>query len=606
MSAHGFNIFGKLRDEIADYDNEGVYIIGKPDAKHVAREKRGERGGYYYSQRDMLEAIDLADASKFKKGIWDEEGQRKTYLNIVSFYRDVMKMKININVSNYILTPTSRAFTWVVWLFDRMFKMWASNEDYDDQIDEFAHDLSTYGSCVSKRAAKCTERVPLRSMRNTQTAKSLYLAAANGGYVILENEMHYNEMKDMPDWMIDHLSKWKAYQTFERYALVPSGLIETYKDLSDEQIATYVPEDDEELELAFAVMILEGIDKKGTAANAESLIFLEKLTEDNWPLDECHVEKRDGRWLGVGEIEKQLENQLSRNLDANYRRRGILWAAKKIFQSTDENVQQNLVYEAADGEVIHVKPNGTITQVNTANQHTSEITADEQSWDQNSERRSFAFEVATGEAMPSGTPFRLGVVLSTAVASHFRLVQETFSRFLKRAFFHEIIPLFKDEYYDDHEAQIPLDSDDIEAFRNDILNYHTNLRLWDSVITHKAGQPWPNKEQIRQKVELEFAANQFAFLDVPKGFYEHAEWYMKLNLTDDIGPDIADLTSLYQTLAAKNDPRAEDVLGQIFALRGKALPAILGKAPVAALPAPTGPNGAPVALPPTPSPAPVA
>lgn len=610
MASQVFNIFGKLKEEIDDFENEGVWIIGKPDSKHVVREKRGERGGYYFSQKDTLDAVDLADASKFKKGIWDDEGQRKTYLNIVSFYRDVMKMKININVANYILTPTSHAWTWAVWLFDRMFKLWASNHDYDDQIDEFAHDLSTYGTCVSLRATDCTERVALRTIRNTQTAKTLYQAAANGGYVILDKELHYNRIKEMPDWSIDHLSKFKSYQVFMRFGLVPTGLIQKWATMTDQQIAQYSMKEEDELELAVAVMIQEGVTSNDAGSNGESLLFLEKLSEENWPLDECHVNKRDGRWLGVGEIEKQLENQLSRNINANFRRRGILWAAKKVFQSSDEDVQQNLVYEVQDGEVLHVKQNGTITQVNTANQHSAEITADDQAVDDNSQKRAFAFEVATGESLPSGTPFRLGVVLSTAVSSHFKLVQETFSRFLKRAFFHEIIPLFKEEYYDEHEAQIPLDSDDIDAFRNDILNYHTNMRLWDGIIGHKAGTPWPNKDAIRMQVETEFAANDYAFLSMEKGFYEHAEWYMKLNLTDDIGPDIADLTSLYQTLMQQGDTqRAENVLGQIFALRGKALPAILGaqKPTQGPIPAPTGPNGAPVPLPsPSPIPAPTA
>lgn len=599
--AKGFNIFGKLSEEIDDFDKGGVYIVGKPDSRYESPTKRGERGGYYHSQKDLLSAIDLASASKFKKGIWDDEGQRKTYLNIVNFYRDVMKMKIGINVSNYILKPTHRVYTWAVWAFNRVFRLWAMMDDYDDKIAEFAHDLATYGTTVAKKLHKDTERVPLRSLRNTQTAKSLYGAAANGGYVIIDDEKHYNEMKMYPDWDLSALDKAKSYPVYERYGLVPQGLIDGWMKMTDLEVAQYIIKEDEDLVLAMAIIIPEGVEVADRTGKGEALLFLEVLDEDTWPLEECHVEKVDGRWIGRGEIEKQLENQIARNLNANYRRRGILWAAKKVFQSSDENIQENLVYEVADGQVLHPKANGTITQVNTASQHVGEIQNDDNAVKENSQQNAFAFEVATGEALPSGTPFRLGVVLSQAVAQHFTRVRQTFSNFLKRCFFDQVIPLCKEEYADEHEAIVALNGPGVADFREEIIVYHTNLRVWDSIIANGR----PNPDEIRAQVEQELARNEYAFIDTPAKFYENAEFYMELNITDDISADIADLTTLYQAMVAKGDPRADRVLEEIFAMRGKALPAIAGPIPKVAAPvAPPTPNGAPVAVPPA-NPAPV-
>lgn len=595
-----FNIFGKLSEEISDFDKGGVYIVGQPDnARYENPTRRGERGGYYHSQRDLLSSIDLASASKFKKGIWDDEGQRKTFLNIVNFYRDVMKMKINISVSNYIFEPTSLDFTWVVWLFDRMFKLWADEESYDDDIRAYAHDLSTYGSCVAKVLEHCPERVPLRSLRNTQTSKSLYHAAANGGYVIIENEFHYNEMAEYPDWYIDNLDKTKSYPVFERYGLVPEGLLKDYESMTNLEIANYQLAPDEGLVLAQAIIIPEGVEADERNTKGEALIFMQKYDEESWPLEECHAERVDGRWIGRGEIEKQLENQISRNLNANYRRRGILWAAKKIFQSTDENIQQNLVYEVADGEVIHVKNNGTLTQVNTGNQHTGEIQNDDDAWKENSQQNAFAFEVATGEALPSGTPFRLGVVLSQAVASHFKLTQKTFSSFLMRSFFDQIVPNFQKEYAEEHDARVPLGESDIEAFKEEIITFHTNLRIWDGMMNGKR----PDGIEIRSTVEQELAKNEYAFITVPPKFYKNARFYMKLNLVDDIGPELADMTTIYQTMVQQGDPRAEHVLKAIMAKRGKALPAVVGPAIKQIAPPAASTPSAPVSGPTAPSPA---
>ena len=63
---------------------------------------------------------------------------------------------------------------------------------------------------------------------------------------------------------------------------------------------------------------------------------------------------------------------------------------------------------------------------------------------------------------------------------------------------------------------------------------------------------------------------------------------MKLNIDDDIGPDMETLKTLYQTMVQQGDPRAEQVLKQIFAKQGKSLQRIAGKPPAPV--APVNPN----------------
>lgn len=573
-----FNLFGKIDEEIKDFDSGGVYIVGKPKGTVEFRANRGTKGGYYHSQKELLESIDLAQASKFKKGPYDEQGQRKAYLNIVNFHRDVMKMKIRIKVSDYIFEPWSLDFTWVVQLLDRMFKTWAQRKSYDDDIDDFADDLSTYGTCVAKKLPKCPDRVALRSLRNTQTARSLFEAANDGGYVILDNDMHYNRMRAFKDWDLDGLDKRKSYLVLERYGLVPEGLLKDYETLSSLEVANYEAKEDEEMKLAVSIVIPEGA---GTVDKGQKILFMNELDEESWPFEECHSERVAGRWIGKGEIEKQLENQIARNLNAHLRRKGILWGTRKIFQSTDENVQKNLIVEAEDGDVLQVKPNGQVTQVNTQNQHSGDIQTDDNVWRENSREVAFAFEAATGENMPSGTSFSLVVSLQKAVASHFDRVKGRFSNFLKRSFFDQIIPEFEKEYDDEHEVQISMGESDIEALKEEFVIFHTNERIWDANVVNGRRR---TTAEVREEVAKELERSPYLFLTVPKRAYRDAEYYMRLNLTDDIGPELADLTSIYTSLQQKGDPRADHVLAQIMAKRGKSLAAILGPKPETPVP----------------------
>jgi len=582
-----FDIFAKLQEDVNDFDTGGYYITGEIKSKTGMGDpgQKGKKGGYYFSQKDTLESIDMASASKFKHGILDAEGQRKTYLNVVNFYRDVMKMKIVIKVSNYIFEPRKLAYEWPVWSLKQEFSIFADEESYDDELQDRAHDLSTYGSCVSKRAAYCTERVPLRSLRNTQSAKSLWHAASTGGYVIIEDDKHFNELEEYPDWKTDGLATHKTYNVFEYYRLVPKCVYEDWEN--NQGVFDNVP-DNEPWVLVQAILIPDEVEenKRGKITSGK-VVFMERVDEDSWPLDECHAERIDGRWLGKGEIEKQLENQIARNLTANLRRRGLLWATKKIYQSSDEEVQSQLLMEVKDGEVVYVKPNGQISQVNTSSQHLGEFTSDEQSWKENSQQIAFAFNIATGENMPSGTSFSLGVVLDKAVASHFTMVRNRFSNYLKRDFFNQLIEVFKEEYAEEHERPISMTSDDIEAFKESVITFHANERYFDAIAKRKR----MTMEQIRAEVEEELVKSPYVFLKIPDDFYENALFYMKLNIDDDIGPDIQTLTTIYTSMKQDGDPRAEQVLRLIMAKKGDSLTYIAGKKPAPVAPVnPANPN----------------
>jgi hypothetical protein len=602
MNETKYNIFEKLQEFITDFDTKGYYITGEPKSNGFGDPgQKGKKGGYYYSQKETLESCDMACASKFKTGIFDSEGQRKTYLNIVNFYRDVMKMKIIIKVSNYLFEPRSLSFTWPVWAMGREFGIFAEEESYDDELQDRAHDLATYGSVVSKRTAYCTERVPLRTIRNTQSAKSLYHAASTGGYVIIEDDKHYNEMSEYPDWDVDGLKKSKSYNTFEMYTLVPASLYENeaWKDNGGELNDV---SDDEDYILVQAVLIPDEKSKKGDKFAKGKIVWMEKVDEDSWPLDECHTERIDGRWLGKGEVEKQLENQIARNLNANLRRRGLLWATKKVFYrngSNSDDVPEQLLMEVKDGQMIYVGPNGQIGQVNTSNQHLGEFASDDNAWKENSQQQSFAFNIATGENMPSGTSFSLGVVLDKAVSSHFTRVRNRFSNYLKRDFFNQIIDIFRDEYSEKHTLQVSMGDTDIENLEQSMITYHVNERIFDLYAKRKGSQV--NRDRIRMEVEEEMLANPYLFLDIPDNFYDNAHYYMKLNIDDDIAPDINDLTTIYQSLKQDGDPRADQVLAMIMAKRGKSLAYIAGNkpeapAPVAGPVSPIQPNApAPVA-----------
>jgi hypothetical protein len=87
------------------------------------------------------------------------------------------------------------------------------------------------------------------------------------------------------------------------------------------------------------------------------------------------------------------------------------------------------------------------------------------------------------------------------------------------------------------------------------------------------------KDQIRQLVELDLSTKPFMFVKMPKGVYDNVKFYMTLDITQqerDVAADMATLTTLFQTLVQKGDPRADKILNQIIGLTGNNPNKLLG------------------------------
>src|SRR3990167_9431014 len=98
----------------------------------------------------------------------------------------------------------------------------------------------------------------------------------------------------------------------------------------------------------------------------------------------------------------------------------------------------------------------------------AEFNSDEQVWDTNAQQKSFTYEVATGETLPSGTPFRLGVQLAAAVRSHFDLKREKLGLFFKRVVMEFMIPIFKAQAEKEKILTFQMDEDGMNDMKEAI------------------------------------------------------------------------------------------------------------------------------------------
>lgn len=567
-----FNIFSQVKNEVQEFFQTKIRIAQSSASDANARYLQTQKKGYDFSQWETINLIDLYYNSKFESGLRDSEGQRKIFLNVCKFRSDVAAKQIDLDVKDFNFVPEEGCSAWDAFFMNRDFTEWAKENYFGELINTWVEKFPRYGWIVAKEVNGQLEDVPLQTIRNQQDAKSLNSAK----YVIIEHpNMTLSEMKDMKGWNTDGLSMTmnEGETVYERYGHVPLAWL---KKQNGETV-----EDGDESETVDALVITTS--KKTTKDEPTGHVFFAEQISKR-PFSEAHWTRQHGRLMGVGEIENQFENQIGANLSFNFYRRQLLWSSKKIFQSSDaDGINKNLVRDVKDGDVLQVGTNGNISQVDMSNRASADFNNFSNILEKNSDQKSFTYEVATGASLPSGTPFRLGVVLSNAVNSHFDLKREKLGIFLKRGIIELILPTWKKTYSKEHLIQMYSDEEGFEALKQVVFQANLNAAIKEHLFAGKM----PDIEALKVLVQQGLDKERYLAVTIPDDYYDSVKVKVNLTITGeevDVPKKIETLTNLYTSMVQKGDPRADRILKRILAISGENFDLLAGAAPAPATP----------------------
>lgn len=558
-----FNIFTQVKKEIESFYSERINLVNaKGNKKNTIRYLTKEKSDYSYNQSETISLIDLYYSSKFESGSYDDLGLRKMFLNVGKFRTDVAAKQIDIDVKDFRFIPEDYSNSWTAFFMQKSFKEWTKDNYFGDQLNQMVENFPKYGTIVMKKSNANDRKidfVPLQCLKNDQCADSLRTA----NYVIEEHH-------DMRRWEIDGMKGWntegldlpidKACTVYERYGHVPLTWL---KAVNNEEVKD---EDRGKSVDALVILTAEFSDTKDNKQSVKQHIFFASEIKER-PYLEVHWNKVHGRWLGVGVMEDLIENQIAKNIIVNLMRRSLQWSSRKLFQSRDQSIAaKNLIKDVADGDILEVGQAGNITQLNTVNQASNDFNQFLNEWENNSNQKSFTYEVATGEALPSGTPFRLGVVLSNAVNSYFGLKREKLGLFLKKVITEFMIPEFIKDF--GNESKIVSMYSDEPGFESLKVAAGDYLKTQFIKLSLMSGKPVDlfSLESVITPLD----SIKSLFLNIPPNFYKEAKYKFTLDITgEEYNPSIVEtLTTIYQILAQKGDPRADTILEKITAKVG--------------------------------------
>lgn len=183
-----------------------------------------------------------------------------------------------------------------------------------------------------------------------------------------------------------------------------------------------------------------------TADNNEDYILFAEQLPDNAKMSdyyqEAHYGVYKGSWWREGMYELLFDHQVRANDIGNQIARGLEWSGKVIFRHSDVSTTQNIRTSLDNGSLIKSQD---LQQVQVRNQGFDQLVADYNRIIQEADSVANSLEVVQGQALPSGTPFRLGAMLDNNANKLFATLRQKISTPYKRVFKQFVIPnLVKD------------------------------------------------------------------------------------------------------------------------------------------------------------------
>lgn len=341
-----------------------------------------------------------------------------------------------------------------VFLANASLKSWMSDNGEDLELKTAMEEFSANGNVGFKRIADGYELIdPLNTIITNTTAKTI-----DDTDIIERYQMSASEIKRNKTWDEDvkaRVIKECGNKTFKS-SIDASGedmtakSYEIYEFTGELSEAEYneikgIEEDGDENTYFLAKIVMCGL-SAGDKESERYILYAEKLPPNKKLSDYyiyAHRGRYEGRFWRVGMYEMLFDHQVRANQIGNDISRGLEWASKVIFKSADTRHLENIRADLDNGDIIHDAE--SLTQLEVRMQGIDQLIADWNRVQQDADRLANSYEVIRGENMPSGTAFRLGLLMDQNAGKFFVLLRQKLCLPYQLVFLKWILPkLLKD------------------------------------------------------------------------------------------------------------------------------------------------------------------
>ena len=483
-------ILGQIAKEVRDYENAIL----------------PENPSFAPTIPEVINLINCQANSRFLNGDFDENNQRKTYFNINQEPTWIGAKEVDLDVKDVGMHSTGWRSYYPTWFLKAELKGLFKDQPWGKFFNECGFSFSKYGHIVvKKRDGDVPSLMDLRNLFVSVGADDI-----NHANSIIERHSYtpeeYQRLWGNDKILAEAWAKGKYITVLERHGLVPREWITKRKK-------GYV--------LTRAIV--------ATTADGRPSKVLDDKEVFELPYKEVGAEKVAGRWLRRGTVEKLFENQIMVNLLANYKRAAMAWGAKQVFQTTDKNIEGNLVNDIVNGTII--KARAKIERIETEERNLGAYLSEENRWDGNTRKRTFSHEVVSGERLPSGT--RLGTVAIQAQKAngYFDLLRENFGLFVKEIITDWVLPSLKKKKSLSHTLKFIGSGDDIEQLDNLVIGQRVNEEMRAYIKSNGFLPPSGLYGMMKDSISAKVKSPKDRYTEIPSGLYDNIQYLVDVVIT---------------------------------------------------------------------------
>lgn len=463
--------------------------------------------GFAPTQRDLIDLIDSWWISKYVNGDYDENNQKKPFYNSIRAPVFVAGKMTDIDTKDIRIIPKNGQPMEPALLLQRDLSIWMQETKIAELLNTIKWMRPKYGTVVVKKVVKNgsveLKIVPLQNLRMDVTAKSL-----KDSFFV--SEWHR--------FLPDQLRKKAKEQGWNNEKV--EDIIQ--KSKKQKYIVVWEHYGEMENEDGNYFVLGESPGNKGH--------IIDSATVDDLPYRELHWDTVEGRWLGLGSVERGAEAQIQLNRSAQLKANALHWTSKHIYQTEDDNINRNLMTDVKDGDIIRSRRG--INPVVMEERNLSAYREEWQTWMENLNKDGFIQDVTLGRTPAAGTPLGTTQMMAAQAGSFFEQKREEFAIFIKELLWDFVIPEFKKLNHKEHWINfVGASEDEVKVIERIIRNERVRANIADYVRTNKAF-PYPDKILFMKSMHSEMLKRDEAkWRKIPKGFYDNLKFKIDLVIT---------------------------------------------------------------------------
>jgi hypothetical protein len=493
-------IWEKVQKVIDSATNDSIQLINAD---------KQSQAPFLYNQRELVRRINFYVNDRYL-----ERDNNAIFWNIATPRIPHFSKLLQFDTKDFLPMGEGELNMVQAWALRIKAREWFRDEGFYQTLNDLAIGLATYGGCVWKAVKEdkemCLEECKLGNLYFDQAADDIKDTDVVEMHYLSQNELlEKRSIWNNVDDIFGKEMKDGRYEIWEYTGI----LIENQEP------------------------VLKHIIGYGSGDQYVEL-WNEEIDEEDNPYESFRLGKYNGRFLGVGVVERLFKLQERANELVNQNADTTRIASLLLFKSANMDLTGNVLEQAINGQIV---PDETFQQVGIQNTGINLFIQELQLINQQADKLCLTPEIIQGEQAPSGTTFRGLAVMNAAAENAFTIYRQNLGEkvgdILMKWIFPQVIKGWNKESF----IEIKQDDVDVEAYDKAVINYIAKEKmLGGEVVTEetltKIAEDFQNEVgRVGRKIEI-----GPGFFDFKFGF--------KLQPTSETGDKMAMNDAMYNAL----------------------------------------------------------